>query len=62
MTAPLRAPAGPSGAAPAGDLLVGRADELEVVLQLTRAPGSALVTLAGLAGVGKTRLAKEVLR
>jgi MoxR-like ATPase len=40
--------------------LVGRADELERVAQ-ARARGSDAVLINGLAGVGKSRLAREVL-
>ncbi|MGA8520701.1 MAG: AAA family ATPase, partial [Pseudonocardiaceae bacterium] len=42
--------------------LTGRAEELSLISGLTRRrDGSAGVVLAGLAGVGKTRLAREAL-
>jgi len=42
--------------------LVGREDEIAVVLSLAARPEVRLVTLTGTAGVGKTRLALEVAR
>jgi predicted ATPase/DNA-binding CsgD family transcriptional regulator len=52
-----RAPLGASG-----DGLVGRDEELALARQLLQAPASRLLTIAGLAGVGKTRLAQELLQ
>ncbi len=42
--------------------LVGRLDDLDGVLALLSAPTTRMVTLTGLAGIGKTRLAVEVAR
>jgi DNA-binding CsgD family transcriptional regulator len=42
--------------------LVGRGEELAVVLEALAAPGAPAVVVAGAAGVGKTRLAREVAR
>jgi non-specific serine/threonine protein kinase len=42
--------------------LVGRLDDLDGVLSLLSVPTTRMVTLTGLAGIGKTRLAVEVAR
>jgi DNA-binding CsgD family transcriptional regulator len=42
--------------------LVGRGEEVAVVLEALAAPGAPAVVVAGAAGVGKTRLAREVAR
>ncbi len=42
--------------------LVGRSDELEYVEQALQRPGSGGVVVAGAVGVGKTRLARELLQ
>jgi predicted ATPase/predicted Ser/Thr protein kinase len=60
------APPAPAAPAPAARLpvpatrLVGRDEDLEAVVALVRDPETRLVTLSGLGGTGKTRLALEV--
>ena len=49
----------PPGDVDAADALIGRADELDAAVQMLRQ--ARLVTLAGLGGVGKTRLARALL-
>lgn len=62
------APSGSEGAPPASRLprpvtpLVGREREVGEVVALISRPGTRLLTLTGIGGVGKTRLAEEVAR
>src|SRR5204862_3031493 len=58
--APAAAPAGPQGPRPLpvdATSLVGREDAIEEVAGLVGQPGVRLVTLTGVGGIGKTRLA-----
>src|SRR3954451_8531569 len=60
ITHAVPAPAAPKTTLPVPSTpLVGRDDDLAAVLELVRAPDTRVVTLSGLGGTGKTRLALE---